>query len=732
MRVQELTVEVRDASLNRVGQFLPADLVGFSLVGRFNNVGTWEITLPAEHRLAVALATPGAGIIVSHVTHGVILSGPTTAVENSSNTSDPIGSVKISGVDDSAILAERLAYPTPTTADVTLQTQSHDSVVSVKASTAMYTFVKHNLVNGIAPSVRVVPNLTCASDAFLGSTLTKRARFDILGQLLSEIAVIDGLGFDIKQNDNALEFKVFQPVDRSGYIRMDVQNNTLASTAYGYGLPGLTHAIVAGQGDLEDRQFIQVETAESLAAETLWNRRIEQFIDQRNTDVVDELTQAGLEALAESGSTLMSVDVVPAEGYTMQFGRDWNLGDTVTVVVANQEVIAVVTQVALSIESDGVHVVATVGEPSGVDYDAMIAKSQVSAMKRIDALERVEGASMTAALTDATLTRIVNPAGAVSTNNSNRTGAIRIVLPVGWTSHMMQFNVRVFNYSTNTSFEAVISGYNYSGATWVNPSAHIVGNPSVNLNHAVRFGYTSGGRACVYIGETNSTWTLPQVFVNEAAIGFSAGLVAFAAGWVVDFATAFESVTGTITDTQVGYGPTGQVTQFAGASAPAGFLLCNGAAISRTTYAKLYAVIGTTYGAGDGSTTFNVPDLQNRVAVGKGSGTFASLNNKGGAETHTLSSNEMPYHNHSTQGLLSDGGSPGVYMAGQGDGNIVMYAGGSARWALTWYNSTWADWGYLGWGIGHRGHWAGTDYRGANWAHNNLQPYITLNYIIKT
>lgn len=391
MRVQELTVEVRDASLNRVGQFLPADLVGFSLVGRFNNVGTWEITLPAEHRLAVALATPGAGIIVSHVTHGVILSGPTTSVENSSNTSDPVGSVKISGVDDSAILAERLAYPTPTTADVTLQTQSHDSVVSVKASTAMYTFVKHNLVNGIAPSVRVVPNLTCAADTMLGSTLTKRARFDILGQLLSEISVIDGLGFDIKQNDNALEFKVFQPVDRSGYIRMDVQNNTLASTAYGYGLPGLTHAIVAGQGDLEDRQFIQVETAESLAAETLWHRRIEQFIDQRNTDVVDELTQAGLEALAESGSTLMSVDVIPAEGYTMQYGRDWNLGDTVTVVVANQEVVAVVTQVALSIEADGVHVVATVGEPSGVDYDAMIAKSQVSAMKRIDALERVEG-----------------------------------------------------------------------------------------------------------------------------------------------------------------------------------------------------------------------------------------------------------------------------------------------------------------------------------------------------
>ncbi len=391
MRIQELTVEVRDENLNRVGQFLPVDLVGFSAVNRFNNVGTWEIVLPANHTLGNALATPGAGIIITHSTAGILLSGPTTTVETVAKTDDPVGTVRISGVDDSAILAERLAYPTWTTDDVTLQTSAHDSVVSVKASTAMYTFVKHNLVSGIAPTSRAVPNLVTATDSGLGSTLSKKARFDILGQLLTEIAVIDGLGFDIKQKDNTLQFEVFTPTDRSGYIRMDIQNNTLASSSYGYGLPGLTHAIVAGQGDLEDRQFIQVTTPESTAAQDLWNRRIEQFIDQRNTDVVAELTQAGLEALAESGATLTSVDVVPSSDTTMRFGIDWNLGDTVTVVVGGQEVSAVVTQVALSVQADGIHMVATVGEPLGVDYDALIAKSQVSTMKRIDALERVEG-----------------------------------------------------------------------------------------------------------------------------------------------------------------------------------------------------------------------------------------------------------------------------------------------------------------------------------------------------
>ena len=64
--------------------------------------------------------------------------------------------------------------------------------------------------------------------------------------------------------------------------------------------------------------------------------------------------------------------------------------------------------------------------------------------------------------------------------------------------------------------------------------------------------------------------------------------------------------------------PTGVVMPFAGAAAPAGALLCDGAAVSRTTYAALFAVIGTTYGAGDGSTTFNVPDLKGRFPVGKG------------------------------------------------------------------------------------------------------------------
>ena len=72
--------------------------------------------------------------------------------------------------------------------------------------------------------------------------------------------------------------------------------------------------------------------------------------------------------------------------------------------------------------------------------------------------------------------------------------------------------------------------------------------------------------------------------------------------------------------------PTGTIVPWSTASVPTGFLECNGAAVSRSTYADLFAIVGTTYGAGNGSTTFTLPDLQDNVAVGKsGTKAFAGL-----------------------------------------------------------------------------------------------------------
>lgn len=162
--------------------------------------------------------------------------------------------------------------------------------------------------------------------------------------------------------------------------------------------------------------------------------------------------------------------------------------------------------------------------------------------------------------------------------------------------------------------------------------------------------------------------------------------------------------------------PTACVLPYAGSSAPTGFLVCDGAAVSRATYATLFAVIGTTYGSGDGSTTFNLPDCGGRVVAGKessatrltlsGSGIDGGLlGDSGGAETHQLIEAELPAHDHkkysgNLYGLTGLTAAPGGAYSTVGGGNN--------------YNS-------------HR-----TGSTGSDTAHQNTQPTLVLNYIIKT
>lgn len=97
--------------------------------------------------------------------------------------------------------------------------------------------------------------------------------------------------------------------------------------------------------------------------------------------------------------------------------------------------------------------------------------------------------------------------------------------------------------------------------------------------------------------------------------------------------------------------PIGTLAPFAGSAAPTNWLLANGAAVSRATYAALFAVCGTTYGAGDGTTTFNLPNLVNRVPVGSG-GTY-TRGATGGAATVVLTDANLSSHEHTFSGSLS-------------------------------------------------------------------------------
>ena len=151
----------------------------------------------------------------------------------------------------------------------------------------------------------------------------------------------------------------------------------------------------------------------------------------------------------------------------------------------------------------------------------------------------------------------------------------------------------------------------------------------------------------------------------------------------------------------------GEIKIWPTATAPAGWFLCNGAAISRTTYANLFSVLSTTYGAGDGSTTFNLPNLKGRVPVGYDASQteFNPLNKIGGEKAHTLSIAEMPSHNHANGSFAY----------------LLQYNGGYESTGSTDYSPGEPDVHSLGSEVNV----------GGNQPHNNLQPYIVLNYIIK-
>jgi hypothetical protein len=389
MLITDLTVEVRNANLERVGQLLPQDLVGFSAVLRFNNVGNWSVPIPANNPMAEALRAPGAGIIVTGPS-GVIMSGPTTSAKRTQSQDDPIGTWLISGLDDSVVLSERLAYPTPSTADVSAQTDAYDVRTGI-ASTVINAYVNAN-IGPSAPAIRKISALTLAADTATGSTVTGNARFDRLGELLTGLAIINGLGFDIKQTGANLQFRVYQPTDRSASVRMDIDNNGLTRTEYTYTAPGLTRAIVAGQGEGASRAIVEVTTSDSTAAEAAWARRIELFKDQRGSSNNTELTQAGTEALAEKGKTIEAISATPSDDQNMAYGIDWNLGDRVSVVVGTTTISRIVTEVGLLISSDGVRIGATVGEPSTADPESQSADALSNQEGRISNLERNEPA----------------------------------------------------------------------------------------------------------------------------------------------------------------------------------------------------------------------------------------------------------------------------------------------------------------------------------------------------
>lgn len=222
------------------------------------------------------------------------------------------------------------------------------------------------------------------------------------------------------------------------------------------------------------------------------------------------------------------------------------------------------------------------------------------------------------------------------------------------------------------------------------------------------------------------TQTLPQAYytidVYAGGHGIAFGAPATGDGFRVAMPAVF-------TDSVIFKAMAGVIQMFAGASSPPeGWLFCRGQAVSRTAYAELFAVIGTTFGTGDGSTTFNLPDFRDVFPVGAGN--RYAPNSKGGADSVTLSTSQIPAHTHGKSGAITNGITGGSHshsmnkLWSDGTGSSSAYKMTTDRTLTT--RSTAAQ--------THTHNLPAHEHTsvGGGQSHENRPPYIGINFIICT
>jgi microcystin-dependent protein len=244
------------------------------------------------------------------------------------------------------------------------------------------------------------------------------------------------------------------------------------------------------------------------------------------------------------------------------------------------------------------------------------------------------------------------------------------------------------------------------------------------ITDATITGTTAATSGTIALGTNASAITADSKTISAAEVGYLDGVTSAVQTQINTANTAITNNT-----------PVGAVTMWVAADAPTGWTLCQGQAISRSTFGSLFTVIGTTYGAGDGSTTFNLPDLRGRVPMGAGLGrnvagnadlaTSRTLGQRvSDAQTVTLTEAQIPSHNH-TQNAHNHTQNPTIV-----DFGYSIVAGGAAN-AIT-VGTLQAAGGQLGpFTSTNQETTATNNATGGGQAHENTQPSTVINFIIK-
>lgn len=347
-----IRVTVRDVDELPIGQlsaFTEADFIP-----RWNGVGTWRMKIPSVVPGA-ELFGPGCGISVA-LPEGQTFSGQMTRMLKRKSSDDLGGTLEVAGVEDTAILGFRTVFPVPTQ-PATSQTAAATYNLSAPAETVARTIARKN-IGPEAISGRKITNLAFTPDNALGPTTAISSRFDNLLELTQRILLPTNLGFSIKFEPGGYRYDVKEARDLSMDFKFSEAKGNLNGWEFNRYAPQITQAIVAGQGEGTARN-IQIFN-DPTSPQTQWGFFIEQFVDRRDTNVMAEMQQAAWEAF-EAMNQGFSLTIEPLDTDNIKFGRDYLLGDKITVEVDGIEYIDTITEVKYEYRPETVRITPTIG-----------------------------------------------------------------------------------------------------------------------------------------------------------------------------------------------------------------------------------------------------------------------------------------------------------------------------------------------------------------------------------
>lgn len=402
-------IEVRDRNLKRIGEIDTWQKLDF--VVRFNDTGTWQLLIKDGTPQAQLLDRGGGVVIWQDGVSKPVLTGQIESFQKYWTVEQHTGpgSIYVGGKCDNKLAFQRVAFPDPSKPVAQQYTAPESRTVKRKMGDAIWYELSTSLGPG-AVADRQIAGLSLGTSPGIGPTINDNLRYDSIGSKIGEWTDTKEVGYRLVYNPDTelIELDIYKPQDRSKEIRFSRDLGNLREIIYTLTAPTVTRAIVACQGEGSERYVYQKIDE---AAEAEWGISIETFVDRRdlplktgangqpikaNSQVTDEDFETAKAAVIEAADTALkegegngNFQIYPIDTPQLAFGRDYFVGDIVTVSMDDTEYSDIVREVAITVEDGGaVHSVAPKIGEQGSGEPLNLYKTVFEMREKLRKLER--------------------------------------------------------------------------------------------------------------------------------------------------------------------------------------------------------------------------------------------------------------------------------------------------------------------------------------------------------